>query len=193
MPQPRAGAHVHPPRARRRRSTELLDIRDAGKHRLVLILHAHVPPTGANAVRTAKSSPSATARSPRWSSTRPSRTPSPLRGLLPERAYGCFCGRLSMLTGGRRTAIRRPDGRRAAASRQDQQRGRAHHAQYWVGRGGARRRGSCGNVERRSRLRGALCSLRVPRQQIDRRHRPVSPTLTTESARAVWRAVRDTL
>jgi ketosteroid isomerase-like protein len=25
-------------------STELLDIRDAGEHRLVLILHAHVPP-----------------------------------------------------------------------------------------------------------------------------------------------------
>jgi hypothetical protein len=34
----------HRAAARRLVSTELLDIRDAGEHRLVLILHAHVPP-----------------------------------------------------------------------------------------------------------------------------------------------------
>ncbi len=43
MPQPRAGAHVHPRRLEDGVSTELLDIRDAGEHRLVLVLHAHVP------------------------------------------------------------------------------------------------------------------------------------------------------
>ena len=48
-------------------------------------------------------------KSPRWSSIRPSRTRStPPPGLPHDRAYGCFCGRISMLTGARRTAIRRP-------------------------------------------------------------------------------------